>query len=186
MQETGLKGKLRWRSEMTQVPYASVRDLLSTGYCFEELKNFTEAKEIDLSSFSRAFAVPYLSRQFESCQRSGQTDRSKILSLAVKFLCDANDDEMTDIIFALRNVALSEIEMNEKALHQSDQLDRVELVSCRRKSEAAQTLGKLLTCIIRAFKLAEVTTKRGKSSRACGSVGDAVKEFWEVSLPQKA
>ena len=46
---------------MCETPSAPVKDLLSTGYFYEELKNHvksTESKEIDLVSFSRDFAVP--------------------------------------------------------------------------------------------------------------------------------
>lgn len=167
---------------MAEIPHALVKDLLSTGYFFEELKNYTEAKEIDLPSFSRDFAVPYLTRKFELYQRSGQTNRSKILNLAVKFLYNANDDEMADTILGLKKVAASEMDINEKALYKNDQLDRAEVLSCRQKSEAAQSLGKLLISIIKIFKLAEVTTKRDKSEGVYGSVGDAIKDYWELSL----
>jgi len=167
---------------MTEIPHALVKDLLSTGYFFEELKNHTESKEIDLSSFSRDFAVPYLTRKSESYQQSGQTNRTKILNLAVKFLHNANDSEMADTILGLKKVAESEVEINEKALHKTEQLDKSELLSCRQKSETAQSLGKLLISIIRMFKLAEVATKRDKSEEVCNPVEDAIKNYWELSI----
>lgn len=167
---------------MSEIPHALVKDLLSTGYFFEELKNYTEAKEIDLPSFSRDFAVPYLTRKSESYQRSGQANRSRILNLAVKFLDNANDDEMADTIIGLKKVVASEMNINEKALHKNDQLDKAELLSCRQKSEAAQSLGKLLISIIKIFKLAEVTTKRDKPEGECASVDVTIKEYWELPV----
>jgi hypothetical protein len=160
--------------------------LLSTGYFFEELKNYTESKEIDLSSFSRDFAVPYLERKSESFQRSGQVHRNRITDLAVKFLYNASDSEVADTIFGLKKVAESEVEINEKALHKNEQLGKSEILSCRQKSEAAQTLGKLLISIIRMFKLAEVATKRDKSEGVCDTVAGAIKEYWELSVRPSA
>lgn len=167
---------------MTEMPHALVKDLLSTGYFFEELKNYTESKEIDLPSFSRDFAVPYLTRKSESYQKSGQTNRTKILNLAAKFLYEANDGEIAETILGLKKVAAFEVDTNEKALHKNDQLDKSEIFSCRQKSEAAQSLGKLLISIIRMFNLAEVITKRDKSKEASDSVCDAIKDYWELSV----
>jgi len=172
----------RRRSKMAELPHALVKDLLSTGYFFEELKNYTESKEIDLPSFSRGFAVPYLSRKCESYQKSGQTNRSRILNLAVETLDNANDDEMADTIFGLKRLAASEVATNEIAVHKNDQLDKSELLSCRQKSEAAQSLGKLLISIIRMFKLAEAVTKRDTSERVYVSVDDALKNHRELSV----
>lgn len=167
---------------MAETPHALVKDLLSTGYFFEELKNYTDSKEIDLSSFVKDFAVPYLSQKSESHQKSGQTNRTRILNLAVKFLYNADDSEMADTIFGLRKIAASEVDISEKALHKSDQLGKSELLLFRRKSEAAQSLSKLLISIIRMFKLAEVVTKRNKSEEVCDSVEDAIKNHWELSI----
>jgi len=167
---------------MEEIPHALVKDLLSTGYFFEELKNYTESKEIDLLSFSRDFAVPYLSRKSESYQRSGQTDRAMILDLAVKFLYDANDNEIADTILGLKKVAASEVDINEKTLYRNDHVEKSELLSCRRKSEDAQSLGKMLTSIIRVFKLPEVIAKRDKSEGVRDSVEDAIKDYWELSV----
>ncbi len=168
---------------MTETPHALVKDLLSTGYFFEELKNYTESKEIDLPSFSRDFAVPYLTRKSESYHRSGKANRTKILNLAVKFLFEANDNEMADTIFGLKKVAASEVDTYEKALHKNDQLEKSEILTYRQKLEEAQSLGKMLICIIRAFKLTEITTnKRDKSEDTCETVCGAIKEYWEPSV----
>ena len=161
-------------------PQALVKDLLSTGYFFEELKNYTESKEIDLPSFTRDFAVPYLSRKSESYRRSGQANRARILDVAVKFLCEADDREMGETILGLKRVAAAEVDANARALVKNDQLDRSEAFSYREESEAAQSLGKLLISIIRMFKLAEVITKRDKSEGPNDSVCDAIKDYWEL------
>lgn len=147
---------------MPEIPHALVKDLLSTGYFFEELKNYSGAKEIDLASFSRGFAIPYLARKSESYRRSGQTDKVGILDLAMTSLSNASDDEMADSLLGLKRVASSEVDLNEKALCRNDQRDNSQILSFRHKSEAAQSLGKLLVAIIRIFKLPEVITKRDK------------------------
>lgn len=167
---------------MTEMPNALVKDLLSTGYFFKELKSYTEAKEIDLSSFSRDFVVPFLTRKSELSQKSGHTNGIKILNLAVKFLYNATDDEMADTIFGLKKVAASEVDINERVLQKNDPLDKAELIYCRQKAEAAQSLGKLLISIIRIFKLAEVTTKRDKSEGVHASLDKTIKEHWELSV----
>jgi len=167
---------------MTETPHALVKDLLSTGYFFEELNKYTESKEIDLPSFSRDFAVPYLTRKSDSYQKSGQTNRAGILNLAVKFLYESDDGRMAETIFGLKKVAAAEVETNEKALHRHGQLDKSELFSCRQKSEAAQSLGKLLISIIRMFKLAEPIAKRDKSDGESDSVCDAIKDYWQLSV----
>jgi hypothetical protein len=167
---------------MAETPLALVRDLLSTGYCFEELKNYSESKEIDLPSFSRDFAVPYLIRISESYEKSGQPDGSKILNLAVDYLSNVSDAELADSIFGLKKLAASEIDINEKALHQTDQFNKVELRSCRRKSESATSLAKLLVSIIRMFQLVEAKIKGDKSEEGRISVYDAIRENWKLSV----
>lgn len=166
---------------MAEIPHASVKDLISTGYFFKELKKYTASKEIDLPSFNRIFVVPYLTGKYESYQKSGHTNKSRILNLAGEFLYNANDEEITDTIFGLKKVAASEVEINEKVLHTDDPVEKSELLSCRHKLEAAQSLSKLLISIIRMFKLAEVITKRGKSEALYPSVGDAIKDHWQLS-----
>lgn len=171
---------------MTETPLALVKDLLSTGYFFEELKNFTGAKEIDLPSFSRDFAVPYLTRKSESYLQAGKTNRTRILNLAAKFMCEARDDEMAQTILGLKKVAASAVDAYEKAIHKEDQLEKSDLLSYRRQLKEAESLGKMLICIIRAFKLTEVVTKRDKTEGACDSVCDAIKDYWGPSALSNA
>jgi hypothetical protein len=167
---------------MAETPRALIKDLFSTGYFFEELKNYTESKEIDLNAFSRDFAVPYLIRKSESYQTSGRANRAKILNLAVKFLHEANEAEVAETIIGLKKITESEVDIHEKVLHGSDQLERAEILSYRYKIEEAQSLGKLLISIIRVFKLAEIATKRDKSEGSCDAVCDAIKGYWQQGV----
>ncbi len=166
---------------MTETPNALVKDLLSTGYFFEELKNYTGSKEIDLISFSRTFAVPYLTRKSESHQRAGRSQRAKILNLAVQFLHNADDAEMAETILALKKIAASEVDSNEKALHGHEPVERSEIFLCRQKLEEALSLGKMLISIIRAFKLAEPIAKRDNSKGTSNAIEDTIKSYWEDS-----
>lgn len=168
---------------MMEMPRALIPDLLSTGYFFEELKQFTGSKEIDLPSLSRDFAVPYLARRSESYQRTGKADRARILSLAVKFLSEASDGEMAQTIFGLKKVVLSEMEIYEKALLSNDRMEKSILFIYRQKLEEAQFLGKMLITIIRVFKLAEPIPKRDKSEEPGDSVFRLIKDYWEPSPP---
>lgn len=169
------------RSNMAEIPQALVKDLLSTGYFHEQLKNYSESKEIDLASFSRDFAVPYLAGLSETYEKSGKGSKSIILDFAVKHLSNADDAAISESIFGLKRVVEHEMEVNEKAYYKNDEVDRLELLACRRKSESAQSLGKLLICIIRIFKLTEVGTKRDKSENGCDSVVDTIQACWKDS-----
>lgn len=157
---------------METMPSAMVKDLLSTGFFYEELKNYTDSKEIDLSSYSRNYAIPYLTKILESHDRSGQVERSEILNLAIKHLADVSDDELADSILGLKKLASSAIDSNEKALHQIDHEDKSQTRACRRKSESAQSLAKLLVSIIRLFKLPEVIAKRGAPQTVVEAIMD--------------
>jgi hypothetical protein len=168
---------------MAETQLALVKDLISTGYFFEELRTYSKSKEIDLPSLNKEFTVPYLTRKSESYKRSGEPDRSKILNLAVKHLSNVSDDELVDSIFGLKKIAESEIDTNEKALHQSDQHNKSELRSYRQKSESATSLSKLLVSIIRLFKLVEVKVKRDKFEEDRNSIHDAIKDSWNLSPP---
>ncbi len=168
---------------MAEAQLALVKDLISTGYFFKELRTYSESKEIDLPSFSRHFAVPYLTRISESYEESGKPDKSQILNLAVKHLSNVSDEELVESIFGLKKIAASEIDVNEKALHQSDQLNKSQLRSCRQKSESATSLSKLLVSIIRMFKLSEGTFKRDKSEEGRNSIYDVIKDNWNLSVP---
>ena len=171
---------------MAERPNALVKDLLSTGYFFEDLKNQPKSTEIDLPSYNRDFVVPYLARTSKSHQRSGQASRSRILDFAVKYLSNVNDDEVADSIFGLKKVAAYEMASNEKAIHQIGELNKSELMSCRQKSESAQSLAKLLVSIIRVFKLTEVIVKKDRSEGMSDSIGEAITDNWELSAPPGA
>ena len=169
---------------MSEILNAPVKDLLSTGYFYDELKNYTrstESKEIDLVSFNKDFAVPYLFKKLESYKGSGQTNRARILNLAVKFLSNVNDGELTKTIFALKKVAEVEEDKNEKEIYTPNQPERAQ--SCRQRSESAQSLKKLLTSIIKMFRLEQIVRKRdGYGDEEQDSVGDSIKSYWEESM----
>jgi len=167
---------------MAETQLALVKDLISTGNFFEKLRTYSKSKEIDLPSLSKDFVVPYLTRISGSYEESGQPDRSKILNFAAKHLSDVSDDELVDSIFGLKKIAASEIDTNEKALYQSDQLNKSELRSCRQKSESATSLSKLLISIIRMFKLVEVKVKHDESEENRNSIYDAIRDSWKLSV----
>lgn len=164
---------------MATIPNALIKDLLSTGYFYDELKNYSESKEIDLTTYSRNYAVPYLTKLSKSYERSGQFDRSRILNLAVEHLSDTDAEALGRSILSLRKVVASEIDTNEKVLHQNDQHDKAEIQSSRRKSESAQSLAKLLVAIIRTFKLAEVIAKRDKPGGVRDSTDNTINDALE-------
>jgi hypothetical protein len=169
---------------MTQIPSATVKDLLSTGYFFEDLKKYSKSADIDLSSYSREYAVPFLAKVSEAYERSGHTNRSKILHFAVKHLSDVGPDGLAGSIFGLKKVAASEIAASVKALDRIDQFDKSEMLFLRQKSESAELLAKLLVSIIRMFKLADTSPKPGKSEEAPETVGDTVEADWlQISVP---
>lgn len=169
---------------MSETVNAPFKDLLSTGYFYDELKNYiksTESNEIDLISFNRDFAVPYLIRKSQSYKDPWQTNRARILNLAVKFLSDVNDEELTDTIFALKKLAESEVDKNEKEIRTTDQ--PLSTQSYRQRSESAQSLGKLLTSIVKMFRLAQVSRKRDNSDdEEQDSVEYTIRSYWEESM----
>ncbi len=167
---------------MAEVSQVLIKDLLSTGYFFEELKTYSKSTEIDFISYSRDYAIPYLIRISKSEQKIVQPDGGKILSFACGALCDANDDELVDAIFGLKKVAASEIVINETLLSQIGQHDKSEVSSCHRKAESAKSLLKLLVNIIRMFKLAEVIAKKDNPEGMRESVGDTIKHKWQGSV----
>jgi hypothetical protein len=167
---------------MAETQLALVKDLISTGNFFEKLRTYSKSKEIDLPSLSKDFVVPYLTRMSASYERSGQPDRSRILNFAAKHLSNVSDDELVDSIFGLKKIAAYEIDTNEKALYRSDQFNKSELRSCRRKSESATSLSRLLVNIIRMFKLVEIKAKRDKSEDAPNSIYDAIRDSWNLSV----
>jgi hypothetical protein len=167
---------------MAERPNALVKDLLSTGYFFEDLKSQPKSAEIDLPSYNRDFVVPYLTKTSKSYEGARQPNRGKILGFAANYLSTVNDDEMVDSIFGLKKVAAYEMASNEKALHQIVGSNKSEILSHRQKSESAQSLAKLLVSIIRVFKLAEVIVKKDKSEEVSDSIGEAIVGKWELSV----
>lgn len=167
---------------MAEISQVLIKDLLSTGYFFEELKNYSKSTEIDFLSYSRNYAIPYLIR--ESHQKIVQPGSNKILSFACDALSNANDDELVEAIFGLKKVAAAEIEVNEKLLSRIGQQDKSAVSSCHHKTESAKSLLKLLVNIIRMFKLSEVIAKQDKPEGMGDSVGDAIKHKWQASVQQ--
>lgn len=165
---------------MESMPGALVKDLLSTGYFYQELRDYTVSKEIDLASYIKIYTIPYLSHLLEEHRKSGQIDRTQILTLVIDHLRNFNDEKLPESILKLKKITATEIDSNEKALHQDDQNDRSRR-SCHRKSESAQALSKLLVSIIKMFKLVEPVTNK-KTEPA---VGDLTKDTQEMVMPAK-
>ncbi len=149
---------------MQELPNASLKDLLSTGYFYNELKSHTETKDIDLSFYSRNYAIPHLAKILEVYKKSGEVHKIELLSLAIDCLTNAKDEELADSILELKKITACEVDVNEKALHQIGSEDKPGLRACRQKSASAQSLAKLLVSIIKMFKLAEGPPKRGAST----------------------
>ena len=105
-----------------------------------------------------------------------------ILDLAIGYLTNVSDDKLVDSIFGLKKIAASEIDANEKALHQSGQLNKSKLRSCQRRSESATSLSKLLVSIIRMFKLVEVQVKHDKSEEDRNRIFDLIRDSWNLSI----
>jgi len=160
---------------------APLKDLLSTGYFFEELKSQPKSTEIDLSTYIRNYVVPYLTMVTESHEKSGQPNRSHIINLAIKHLSDVQDEELADSIFGLKKVAMSEIDIHEKALVQVDRIEKAESRACRQKLESAKSLAKLFVTVIRLFKLVEVIAKRDGCTETRASIGEAISGDWKLA-----
>ena len=77
-----------------EIPHAQVKDLRSTGYFFEELKNYSQSPEMLITTYCNDFAAPYLVKLSESYDRSGRPVRSRILRLAIKHLSDQGEYEV--------------------------------------------------------------------------------------------
>ncbi len=165
-----------------EIPHALVKDLRSTGYFFEELKNYSQSPEMLITTYCNDFAAPYLVKLSESYDRSGRPVRSRILRLAVKHLSDPNECEVVDSIFGLKKVAESEIGETSKAVVQ-EQLDKSESLAIRQRMESAEFLVKLLVNIIKLFRLAEPNAKQRKADGVENPVGDAITQSWEILEP---
>ena len=161
---------------MTQIPDVLVKDLLSTGYFFEELKSYSDSTEMDIRTYSRHYAIPYLIRSSESYQASRQPDRCKILNFAVESLSNVDDEDLVGSIFELKKVATAQIELSEKALSEIGRHDRFAVQSSHQQFESAQSLLKLLVNIIRMFKLSEVLINKDKANRTSEASGEAPAE----------
>jgi hypothetical protein len=159
---------------MSQVPDVLVKDLLSTGYFFEELKSYSESTEMGIHTYSRHYAIPYLIRSSESYQASRQLDRCKILNLAVESLSKVNDEDLVDSIFKLKKVAMAQIELNERSLSEIGRHERSEVQASHQQFESAQSLLKLLVNIIRMFKLSEALVAKDKLKNTSESSVDTV------------
>jgi hypothetical protein len=149
------------RLTMETMPSALLKDLLSTGYFYEDLKAYKESPQIDLPFYSKNYTIPYLNKLLVLKKSSGEVHGNEILILAIDHLTNSKDEELTDSIFELKSITTSEIDSNERMLHQLGSEDKSRLKACRQKSQAAQTLSKLLVSIIKIFKLSEGSPKRG-------------------------
>lgn len=165
---------------METMPSALVKDLLSTGYFYAELRSYGHSKEIDLATYIRDYTIPFLTKTSDKYKISGQVDRYEIFNLAIKCLADVHDDALGESILGLKKMTAEEIDSNEKGLHRVNQDDQSRR-ACHRKSQSAQTLAKLLVSIIKMFKLVESVTKRNPQQ----AVDDPVKDLQELTIPAK-
>ncbi len=163
---------------MAEIPHASLKELLSTGYFYDELKKYSESPEMDISTYCSDFAVPYLIRLSESHDKSAQLDDNRIFKLAIRHLFHIKEEEIIDSIFGLKKVAVLELQRIEKA-SRTDNLDRSEAHANRRRQEAAESLIKLLVNIIKVFRLPEITPQQRKAESIGDPVGDAIMQNWE-------
>ncbi len=148
---------------MTDSAQVLVKDLRSTGYFFEELKDYSRSAEMNIHTYSRNYVIPYLIRLAESHRESGHPERSRILDSAAELLSDAGDDELIESLFAIKKIANSEIEINERLLSEIGRHNKSQVLTCYQKSESAKRVLKLMVNIIKMFRLPEVTAKRDKS-----------------------
>ncbi len=157
---------------MAEKPCALLKDLRSTGYFFNELKNYSDSPEMDILTYCSDFVIPFLVRTSDSYDSSGQPDRSRILRLAIRNLSKPGDEEIVGSIFELKDVAISEIDEASKAAPQ-EQFDKSKSLANRQKLESAEILTKLLVNIIRMFKLAKPNDKHKRSDHEDDPVGNA-------------
>jgi hypothetical protein len=164
---------------MAAKPCATLKDLRSTGYFYDELKRYSSAPEMDMSTYCTDFAIPYLVGKSESYDKLGQVEGSNILKLAVRHLSEIEDVDLIESVFGLKKVAVFELDKIGKA-DLIEELGRHEVLSNRRKRESTQSLIKLLVNIIKIFRLAEVTAKQRKTDGIGDPVGDAIMQNWMV------
>ena len=141
------------------IPRAMVKDLRSTGYFYNELKNYSNSQEIDLETYCATFAVPYLIGVSEYHERSGRLQRGKILRLAIMYLSNQSEFEIMDSIFVLKKIAESESDKASKAIRQQE-LNKSLSLKNREKLESAEFLIKILVTFIKMFRLAKPNVDR--------------------------
>lgn len=164
---------------MAEIPHASLKDLRSTGYFYDELKKYSESPEMDISTYCSDFAVPYMIRISESHGKDSQTDGSKIFKFAIGYLSQIKEEQLIESIFGLKRVAEWELQRLEKA-SRIETLDKSEAHANRRRQEAAESLVKLLVNIIKVFRLPEITPQQRKAESIDDPVGDAIMQNWEI------
>ena len=165
---------------MEAMPSALVKDLLSTGYFYAELRGYGDSKEIDLATYMRNYTIPYLIKTSDKYRESGQLERHAVYNLVTENLMDVDDSTLAECILGLKKIVADTIDSNEKVLHQLN-LDDISRRVSHRKSESAQTVAKLLVSIIKMFKLAESATKRKTHQAADNTLTD----LQELPIPAK-
>ncbi len=160
-------------------PHALVKDLRSTGYFFDELKNYSQSPDIDVETYCSNLAVPYLLRISESYNRTGQSPRSRILRFAIGYLSCSCDSGLIDSIFGLKKVVASEIDVQGKAALE-DQSDKSHSLAHRQRLESAELVLKLLVSIIKMFRLANPNLNQKRTETVEDPVGEAMIQSWEA------
>lgn len=163
-----------------EIAPALLKDLRSTGYFFDELKNYTQSPDMGITTYCINFVIPYLLRISESYDRSGRSDRSRILRLAIEHLSSPNDDEAVDSIFGLKKVAVSEIAKAHKEAAIEQEFDRSRSLANRHRLESAELLVKLLVNIIKIFRLTEPKARQKKADEIPDPADDAIMQRWEA------
>ena len=162
-----------------EMPHALVKDLRSTGYFFDELKNFSQSPEIDVKTYCIDLTVPFLTKISESYDKAGQPSRSGILRLAIEYLSNPSDDEIVDCILGLKKVVESEIGKIDKAAVQ-EQLDKSKSLANRQRLESAAFVLKLLVNIIKTFRLTNPNANKRKADTVENPVFEAIIQSWEA------
>ncbi len=162
-----------------EIPNALVKDLRSTGYFYDELKNYSQSPVIDIRDYCANLAVPYLDRVTGIYDSSGQSNRSGILKLAMEHLSISSDLEIVDSIFGLKKVAESEIAKASKA-DLEEQPDKSKSLANRQRLESAEFLVKLLVSIIKIFKLVRPNANQKTTDGVHNPVFEAITQRWEA------
>ena len=142
---------------MASKPCASVKDLLSTGYFYEELKTYSSS-EIDISTYCKDLAIPYMLRRSDSYEKLGQDEKAVIFKLAIENLSNVGDECLSESVIELKKLAQSTL--NTLASNFSKSSDKSEDRLINSKMEAARILNKLIVSMVKVFKLTETTTPK--------------------------